>query len=399
MKDGYIFEFLHDMYDFRDKKKNLTYHIDNMLNRSMTMFRWLNLPDTIDEKFIELYLQTEGCCFFTKVNEDYYVFFGGLGGKPDVYYFPTIFTVANPALNYSANCKIGEDGILITNDEMLTGLLPIYRKYGSLQVELDLSKYLSIINTRIVNILSVADDSTKASAEKYLKDIEDGKLGVIGDSAFLDLLKIHAGADQRDNLVNLIEETQYDKASELNEIGLQANYNMKRESINSNEAQLNEDFLYPLIDNMLLCRKRACQQINEMYGLDIDVEFNSSWQDNYNQLQSELEAIKAENEKLIAEAEKAKAEADNVDNVDNVVDNSESIPDPNNSLAEDNSENTTDDSEPEIEDQAPEESEPVEDVLDQEEIKEDIEEIKEDIQDIKENLLESEEDEETKDDE
>ena len=399
MKDGYIFEFLHDMYDFRDKKKNLTYHIDNMLNRSMTMFRWINLPDTIDEKFIELYLQTEGCCFFTKVDDKYYVFFGGLGGAPDVYYFPTIFTVANPALKYSANCKIGEDGILITNDEMLTGLLPIYRKYGSLQVELDLSKYLSIINTRIVNILSAADDSTKASAEKYLKDIEDGKLGVIGDSAFLDLLKIHAGADQRDNLVNLIEETQYDKASELNEIGLQANYNMKRESINSNEAQLNEDFLYPLIDNMLLCRKRACQQINDMYGLDIDVEFNSSWQDNYNQLQSELEAIKAENKKLIAEAEKAKAEADNVDNVDNLVDNSESIPDPNNSLAEDNSENTTDESEPEIEDQAPEESEPVDEASDQEEIKEDIEEIKEDIQELKENLLESEEDEETKDDE
>ena len=52
---------------------------------------------------------------------------------------------------------------------------------------------------------------------------------------------------------------------------------MKREQLGSNEAALNDDFLLPLVDNMIKERQRAVEKINEMFGTDISVDFASSW--------------------------------------------------------------------------------------------------------------------------
>ena len=72
---------------------------------------------------------------------------------------------------------------------------------------------------------------------------------------------------------------------------MNANYNMKRESINSNESQLNNDFLLPFIDQMYFERKKSIDKINDKYGLNIVVEFNSSW---------EVEQLQNEHEKMLA---------------------------------------------------------------------------------------------------
>src|SRR5699024_4715632 len=62
-----------------------------------------------------------------------------------------------------------------------------------------------------------------------------------------------------------------------NEIGLNANYNMKRERLNTSEVEMNSEALYPLVDNMLYNRRLAVEEINEKFGTNISVEFNSSW--------------------------------------------------------------------------------------------------------------------------
>ena len=48
---------------------------------------------------------------------------------------------------------------------------------------------------------------------------------------------------------------------------------MKRESINSSEAQMGQDSLRPLIDDMLHERKNAYDKINKMFGLNTSCEF------------------------------------------------------------------------------------------------------------------------------
>ena len=86
--------------------------------------------------------------------------------------------------------------------------------------------------------------------------------------------------DAEHYIKDLIESIQYIKANWYNEIGLNAQFNMKREALNSAETTLNDDILHPTIDVMLQCRKKAVEKINKMFGTNITVELNSVWEQN-----------------------------------------------------------------------------------------------------------------------
>lgn len=96
-------------------------------------------------------------------------------------------------------------------------------------------------------------------------------------------------------ITQLIELIQYYKASMYNELGLNANYNMKRERLNLGEVSMNVDVLLPYVDNMLKERQNAVEKINAMFDTEISVKLASSWgleRDNYNALAADLETAK-----------------------------------------------------------------------------------------------------------
>ena len=184
------------------------------------------------------------------------------------------------------------------NDSLYLGLLPLYTRYATMMAETELSMLLALVNTRVTALISASDDRTMLSAQKYLKDLRDGKQGIVGESPMLDGVKVqpYAASGSGNYLTNLIEHMQYTKASWFNELGLNANYNMKRESINADESQLNDDALLPLVDDMLDCRRVAAEKVNAMFGTSISVEFASSWQDNQQEIDAEQAAITGETE-------------------------------------------------------------------------------------------------------
>lgn len=287
-----------NVYDFTNKKKDINTHISYMFNRTLSMFDYENLPDTIDKRILELYLQSNGDVCFYEYKDNLYVFTGGLGGEPNVYYMPTIYTIANPALGISKNLVIDKDCVVIPNDFLYIGLIPLFERYSTAMVENELSMNLATINSRIMSLISAADDNTIKSAQKYIDDITSGKLGIIGENAFLDGIKAQPyGNTSSNKITSLIEYEQYLKASWYNEIGLNANYNMKRESINSSEGQLNDDMLLPLVDTMFYCRQKGIEKVNNMFGTNIKVKKYSSWEDN----EIELENAQKEDESIETE--------------------------------------------------------------------------------------------------
>lgn len=268
-------------FDFRDKFLNLNTHISYFLNRTQRIFKWENLPDTIPQRMLESYLQINGNACFYRYKGNLYVFFGGLGGEPDVYYRPTLYTIANPALDFSVNAKINIDCIVMPNDSNYMGLIPLLSKYTTLLSENELSMFMNIVQARMTSLISADNDKTYESAKQYIDDIVSGKLGVIADSQFFDGVKTQPyQSSSIHSLTDLIEMEQYLKASLFNELGLNANYNMKREAINSNESQLNENSLKPFIDDMFECRKIYIEKVNAMFGTNITVDFDSTWKEN-----------------------------------------------------------------------------------------------------------------------
>ena len=283
-------------YDFMDKEECINQICFDMLNRCSSMFKYEipdEIKDTFKPEFMDVYLFYYGHAVFFKSGEKPYVTFGNWGGDPDPYYIPRDYVVANPYLTPgSVQLKRGVDCVVIKNDMHAQGLKRLFEKYATLLCENNISRLLAEYNSRISDLLAAEDDKTKKSAELFLQRIVEGKLGVVASNAMLDSFKAYRQTSGTNtSLLPLIEHHQYIKSEWLSDIGLDSNWNGKREAVNSAETALNKDYLMPLVDQMLDQRKKAFEKIKELFGYDIKVELASSWETNSKEEDAELEQL------------------------------------------------------------------------------------------------------------
>lgn len=286
--------------DFEDKQKIQAFYNRYFIDRLLSMFKYEGLPESVPQRYVEMYLLTHGTCGFIRDDQgDLRVIYGNYGGQPDVYFVPTLYYYANPYLDKHIGSddkafEIGKDVIVVRNDSTMSGILAMLNRYTALMTENCITARMEIINMRRIADIIAPDDKSRASAELYLKRVEEGKLGVMADNALLDGIKVNpVRSGTSGNTTSIIEMQQYLKASFYNELGLNANWNAKRESINSNESQLNDDMLTPLIDNMLTERKLGIEEVNKLFGTEISVDFNSAWKENEEEKELIMEAMEA----------------------------------------------------------------------------------------------------------
>ena len=267
-----------------------------LLNICLSMFVYDGLPETIPKSDLEFQLLQNGYSAITKENNNLYAFNGGLGGVLDTYYSPTLITIANPYLKFNKVLEIGKDCVLMLNDKMYNGMNVYISKYASLLTSLDISFYWGIIDTRVQKLYEAKNDTVAESIKEVLDGVELGfEIKTIAGKSLFDLLKVHEttnGAVSTNSLKALIETRQYILAQFFIGIGLNANYNMKRESLNENELNADSDTLLPLIDMMLDCREEAVEQINGKYGTNISVKLSKRWRD----IRKSLDAMLKEQE-------------------------------------------------------------------------------------------------------
>lgn len=299
-----------------DKGAALDAYIKYYLDRLQSMFKYDGLPNTIPQKWLEHYLLVNGSCIFCMDGDDLIVTTGGWGGMPDRYYIPTEYIVDNPYVKESTRktYTIDEDCVLIRNDVYATGIMPLLMRYCTQLVENDITMNVADILARATLTITALTNKDKESVEQWFKRIRKGEIGAIGELPAMTgnqdrSVNIQPFQSTASTLTDLIEYHQYLKAGLFNELGLNSNYNMKRESINSNESQLNDDMLHPLIDDMLAMRREALEKVNEMFGTNITVDFNSAWKDNEIETDAALDMMEASTE----EAEALNNETDNIE--------------------------------------------------------------------------------------
>lgn len=275
-----------------DKDKVIDTFIFNMLDRTQAMFRYVGLPDSMNSSQLENILQQKGNALITKVNDTMYALSGGYSGEIDVYGNPTQYTVSNVALNLSKTYTIGENCVLMKNDFHEQGILPILAKYAALMCDAEISLNTVAVLSRIALLISAPDEKTRASAESFIKKIMNGEFTIIGENQFFDGIRLQTpNASNQQRIIDFVELMQYYRATMFNEIGLNSNYNMKREKLSATEAAMNIDVLLPLIDNMLECRQIAIEQINDMFGTSIEVDFASSWKTTHEEQEQATELV------------------------------------------------------------------------------------------------------------
>ena len=312
--------------DILDKRKSIYNYVLMMFDRTNQMFEYKGLPDTIPAYMLELYLQINGHIGWLEWNGNLYALPGGWGGAPDPYYRPTIYIVANPALGGSHDCKIVNhlppfdetvwstkpDCVLMRNDTNMRGLFYLFSRYATELSENDISIRSAQINSRQQSIIAASTDREIASARAYIKALEEGKLEAVMDQAMATkgIRATNVSVQSANVIIQLIELQQYLKASWYNEIGLNANFNMKREYLSEEELMAQTDTLIPLIDDMLRCRQEAIEVVNSTFGTSISVDKNSAWENKQKELETEQEYKEAQVESTEPDGAKEQEEKD-----------------------------------------------------------------------------------------
>lgn len=276
-----------DGYNFENGKDELVFdYFWNTINKTQAMFKYENLPETIPQVELEKILQLGGYVCIAKKDDKLWAVSGGLcGTEESPYYIPTKIIVSNPALKWFDTLKDEEDCVIIRNTTTWMPLTNMIMRYCSHLADTDISIHVANVNSRLMTLMVGSTDNDAKSLDKMIDNIKMGKLGSTVGSSMMEAIKTLPYSTSQSNSVikNLIELMQYMKASLLQDIGVNANYNMKRESINESEAGLNDDALLPLCDDMLNERRKGIDKVNKLFGTDISVDFSSTWRDLHEQ--------------------------------------------------------------------------------------------------------------------
>ena len=289
-----------------ERKNKITKHIIfEQLQRTIRMFDWDircngKTSTKITRRSLELLVQSNGLGGVVKVKDELYCLYGTLGGEPNWNYMPSKFIFANAFLNESRECDIygiekDRDVVIIPNDSLYRGMIPTIKFHAEQLTETYLTKRAVLIWLRANRLLTAPTSDAMDDLKDYLQDLELGKLASIYDKNFLKDIKDLGGDNSvRGVVTQILECLQYEKAALFNDCGLQMNYNMKRESITSSEAQLGEGALLPKPDDMMDMRKMAVKDIKDVFDETWTVEFSSAWKDLHQSINLEIQLEQAE---------------------------------------------------------------------------------------------------------
>lgn len=312
MIDRFYYEVFPKYIDFTNKENIVKGLVYQQLDRSLAMFKLDGLPDTIPYRDYELIKQTRGFVVITDVpGKGLYAFRDELGGEYNPYYMPTKVIIANPALDFYAERTIDKDCVVIPNDSLYLGMMPMYNRYASLIADAYITLRMSSINKRVSFTFAAADEPRRKAAELWHKRLSDGKYSVVdSDDTFniVDVKPIETG----ESMTSLIEYINYLTSKWDNEIGINANYNMKRTALHSSEVQLNDYALMPLVDDMYNCAVRGWDKVNAMFGTNVKVDLASVWNITQEEMSARVEEINSD------DSERESDEVTNKESDDNV---------------------------------------------------------------------------------
>ena len=256
-----------------------------LYSKIVNIFTFENLPEEINEQAMKLGLFTFGKLVFYKIGDKYLVQKFTYTDLLDWYYIPVHGRVVNPWLprghqnwefTVADECVIycsTPDMYSYREHSIVSDL--IYKTATQLS-ENDISYYCIQRNHRLIAIITAQDDKQRAEAEAILRHMYDGEPEMIMKDDLVNHISVNPIAlnATRSPLTELIEFQQYILGNFLHSFGINSNYNLKREQLNSNEIDVNKEVLRLNIEDMLQNWTRGFEKVNEKYGLDIRVSLN-----------------------------------------------------------------------------------------------------------------------------
>lgn len=238
-----------------------------------SMFEWKNLPKEIDARYLELCLFSDGKCVFFKDEVLGYVALRcAIGGQFTIYREPTM-RQAYAENGYSKKLT-NEDSIIIWNNYLRTPSLMEVENFAKRLYNIDRAIDVNT-NAQKTPILIACEENQLATMKNtYLK--YDGNQPVILASKSFDpnaLKVLQTGAPFVAPQLYELKRNIYHECLEY--LGIDSTI-QKRERVLVDEINKNNGATLANRYSRLEARRQAAARINEMFGLNIEVDYRDS---------------------------------------------------------------------------------------------------------------------------
>lgn len=258
---------------------NRTYlqYYNRLTELAISMFDWKNLPETVDPRYLEMCLFSNGMCVF--FNDEVLGFLAlqvAIGGQLNVYRIP-IDRRAYASNGYQMNLT-EENSVIIFNNYLHTNSMLDVEMFSKRLYNLDRAIDVNA-NAQKTPILIQCDESQRMTMKNLYKQYEGNEPFIFGSKA-LDVngLKVlQTGAPYvADKLYEL--KVQYWNEA-LTYLGISNINTTKKERMITDEVTRNQGGVVASRYSRLESRRQACRQINNMFGLDIWCDYREDFQD------------------------------------------------------------------------------------------------------------------------
>lgn len=251
-------------------------YYNRLLELSISMFEWKNLPPTIDVRFLELALFSDGMAVFFKDDVlGCLALRTMIGGTLNVYQIPNIRTAyASNGYNKTLN---DENSIIIFNNLIHTNSMLDIEMFARRLYNID--RIIDVnVNAQKTPILITCSESQRLTMKNLYMKYDGNEPIIYGDKNLtpnsLKVLKTDAPymADKLSDLKARI----WNEA--LTYLGISNINTVKKERMITDEVIRNQGGTIASRYSRLEARRQACKQINEMFGLNIWCDYREDYQ-------------------------------------------------------------------------------------------------------------------------
>lgn len=269
--------------------KWLNHYYQYLTALSYQLFEWENLPSSVDPRYLEMSLQMFGFVgFFKDKNLGYLAVQGAPSGVVDNYLLPTSFHATTPTyqhtfklFNYS-DIVMDNMGVVIWNNDIhfptQNSLLLFAQELAETQQIISVNR-----NAQKTPVLITANDNTKFSMQNIYNQYEGNAPVIIThESMNPDTIKVF-----KTDAPYVVDKLRSDRDKIWNEVmtfmGIKNANTEKRERMVTSEVDSNNEQIEASSNIYLKARLEACEKINQLYGLNLNVKIREETIDMFKQ--------------------------------------------------------------------------------------------------------------------
>lgn len=271
-------------------------YLDQILEIAIARYKWNGLPNTVDERFLELTLcgKNGAVLFFKDENIGHLALPCTMSGRFNVYNIP-IQRRAYAVNGYQAT-RDDTNSVIIYSNQLHNGM-SVYNRLVQYAKDLYLIDSIIMVNVNAQKtpLMLLADEKQMLTLKNLYMKYDGNQPFIFGDRNDLNPNSIQAlvtGAPYvADKLYELKQNIWNEVLTFLGVPNVQMN---KKERLITDEVNRGLGGVFASRYSGLLSRRQACEQINEMFGLNLSVEYRN---------ESETDNVKAEAEDTKEEGE------------------------------------------------------------------------------------------------